>query len=193
MVHREIPPDLKRQSRPTTEPPAASQGTGKIQSVVVSFPLISPTISQVKEFMSSWISTESRVSLARRGWLANVLVYSRVNSSSRSRGNNSAPSVLHSAQHLTLLRKQLTGLQPLQGHPSPAWVHLSLSCYREEVFKQQLQPDCDFCCCFSGNQTATLIIMSSQPWLLLITASLENVSTWCPAHSAIRHFAVLND
>lgn len=98
-----------RYSRPTTKPLAALQGTRMMWQHwwVVSLPLISPALSQVsgqRSYISLWISMESGVRLARRLWLATVLTY-RVPSSSRRRGNNPAPSVLHSAQHITLLSR----------------------------------------------------------------------------------------
>lgn len=48
-----------------------------------------------------------------------------------------------------------------------------------------------FCCCFSGNQTVTLIIMS-----LTTLAPVYHSLLWeweHPVHSAIRHFITLND
>lgn len=45
------------------------------------------------------------------------------------------PVFLHCAQHATLLCRQPARLQLLQGHPSPARLRLSLSCWRGEVFR----------------------------------------------------------
>lgn len=186
MEHKYIPE--MRQFIFNTGPPAASQGTGRcVNDDDCSCFSASNFPSPFPSYWSKSIRLSQFPCSQEWGWHGKadfqLSLCTESLSSPKTRGHSPllfffAP---HSACSSALQAATIAGpFISCMTSPFPSERHSGSTC------KQIV-----FCCCFSGNQTVTLIIMS-----LTTLAPVYHSLLWeweHPVHSAIRHFITLND